>query len=78
MTAARKLEPRDAAAVAVEVLPPLSTKKQVAEFRGVSVPYVTRLITDGRLQCFKFGDTKQADVRISRQHVANYLRSCER
>lgn len=80
MTAARKLEPRDAAAVAVEVLKPFNnTKAEVAEFLGYdSVDPVKRLMDSGELGYFKRGKSKQAQVRFSREHVADLLRRWER
>jgi len=70
--------PRDAATVAVEALPPLSTKREVAEFLVRSIDFVNGLMQRGELGYFKSGSARQATVRIGREHVADYLRRCER
>jgi len=72
--------PRDTAAVAVEALRPVgNTKREVADFLGYeSVDPVEALMKSGELGYFKRGKTRQAQVRISREHVADLLRRWER
>jgi hypothetical protein len=73
------LEPRDAAAVAVEALKPVgNTKREVADFLGCGIDYVNALMRRGELGYFKRGAARQSNVSIGREHVAELLRSWER
>jgi len=71
--------PADVPAVAVEALKPLSSKAEVADFLGYeTVDPVNALMQSGELGYFKRGKAQQAQVRISREHVAELLRRWER
>ena len=71
--------PRDAAAVAVEALKPLSNKAELAKFLDYeTVDPVNALMQSGELGYFKRGKARQAQVRFSREHIAELLRRWER
>ena len=70
--------PADAPAVDVEALAPLNSKVEVAEFLGRGLDFVNALMGRGELGYYKTGRSRQATVRIGREHVAEYLRRCER
>ena len=70
--------PADAPAVDASALKPLNTRKEIAEFFGRGVDYVKALNKSGKLGYYKDGDKQQTTVRIGREHVAEYLRRCER
>lgn len=74
----KKAPPRDAAAVAVEALPPMSTKREVADFLGRGLDFVNALMRRGELGYFKRGAARQSNVSIGREHVAELLRRWER
>lgn len=51
------------------------TKKQVSELTKFSVRKVEQWISDGLLPAAKFGDSQQADVRISAGDFEEFMRS---
>ena len=54
-------------------IPVSSSRKQVAELFGCDVKTISREIQRGNLKCFHVG----RNVRISREHVIEYMRGAE-
>jgi excisionase family DNA binding protein len=54
-------------------LPPMLSKRQAAEFFGVSMKAVERMLTDGTLPFTKLGKSRSSPIRISRDQMLQEL-----
>jgi excisionase family DNA binding protein len=72
-----KVDLPSAPALDVQALPPLATKREVADFLGCGVAYLNDLMRRGELGYYKRGTARQASVRIGRSHVEALLRAME-
>lgn len=51
----------------------LYSKKEVAQALGCSISKIDKLMAEGKIKYFKYGESKQSGVKFATSHIDDYL-----
>ncbi len=52
----------------------LYSKKEVAQALGCSISKIDKLMAQGKIKYFKYGEAKQSGVKFATAHIDDYLK----